>query len=186
MTEILPVAIASAQEKLAHTHSGAGGDLLGAPLVNARIASDCELFLSGPNLCRGYLGDDPLTELPTGDLARFDAEGRLVLTGRKKDMLIRGTFNLYPGLYEPAIEAVEGVTEAAIVGVPASETGDEEVVLAFVGDADPERLQRRLPTLIDHDALPDRIVVLPELPRTGRARKLDRERLRELVREAST
>ncbi|GLZ05406.1 fatty-acyl-CoA synthase [Actinomadura sp. NBRC 104412] len=183
MTEILPVAIASAQEKLAHTESWGGGDLLGTPLVKARIApDDGELHLSGPNLCRGYLGDTPMTELPTGDLARFDADGRLVLTGRKKDMLIRGKFNLYPGLYEPAIAAIDGVTEAAIVGVPDSETGDEEVVLAIVGDADPERLRRRLPDLIDHDALPDRIVVLTELPRSGRSRKLDRDRLRDLVR----
>ncbi|TDC40812.1 long-chain fatty acid--CoA ligase [Actinomadura sp. KC345] len=180
MTEILPVAIASAEEKLAHTGSG---DLLGAPLpgVGARLADDGELLLSGPNLCRGYLGAEPRAELPTGDLARLDG-GRLVLTGRKKDMLIRGKFNLYPGLYEPSIAALPGVAEAAIVGVPDPETGDEEVVLAVVGPADlPARLRRSLPDVIDHDALPDRIVVVDALPRSGRTRKLDRERLRELV-----
>ncbi|MFD0856613.1 class I adenylate-forming enzyme family protein, partial [Actinomadura adrarensis] len=187
MTEILPVAIASAQEKLAHTESGADGDLLGAPLAQARVSpDDGELCLSGPNLCRGYLGDPPLNELPTGDLARIDDDGRLVLTGRKKDMLIRGKFNLYPGLYEPAIAAIEGVTEAAIVGVPSPETGDEEVVLAVVGTADPAELQRRLPDLIDHDALPDRITVLPELPRSGRSRKLDRNLLRDAVQEVAS
>ncbi|MFF5259039.1 class I adenylate-forming enzyme family protein [Actinomadura viridis] len=185
MTEILPVAIASAQDKLAHTRSGAGGDLLGEPLVQARVAEDGELHLAGPNLCRGYLGDPPLDELPTGDLARLDGAGRLVLTGRKKDMLIRGKFNLYPGLYEPAIAALDGVTEAAIVGVPDPATGDEEVVLAVSGDGErlPERLAARLPEVIDHDALPDRVVVLPGLPRSGRGRKLDRDRLREMVRE---
>ncbi|MFC6934522.1 hypothetical protein ACFQHO_32050 [Actinomadura yumaensis] len=94
-------------------------------------------------------------------------------------MLIRGKFNLYPGLYEPAIAALDGVAEAAIVGVPDPETGDEQVVLAVVGDA--AGLARRLPGVIDHDALPDRIVELPELPRSGRGRKLDRERLRALV-----
>ncbi|TDC89248.1 class I adenylate-forming enzyme family protein [Actinomadura sp. 7K507] len=180
MTEVLPVAIASAREKLAHTGSG---DLLGAPLpgVGARLADDGELLLSGPSLCRGYLGGDPLTELPTGDLARLDG-GRLVLTGRKKDMLIRGKFNLYPGLYEPSIAALPGVAEAAIVGVPDPGTGDEEVVLAVVGPGDlPARLRRSLPDVIDHDALPDRIVVLDALPRSGRTRKLDRDRLRELV-----
>ncbi|GAA2419081.1 class I adenylate-forming enzyme family protein [Actinomadura vinacea] len=186
MTEILPVAIASAQEKLAHTRSGADGDLLGEPLVRTRTAADGELHLSGPNLCRGYLGAPPLDELPTGDLARLDGAGRLVLTGRKKDMLIRGDFNLYPGLYEPAIAALDGVTEAAIVGLRDPETGDEQVVLAVVGDAEPGRLRDRLPKVIDHDALPDRIVVLPELPRSGRARKLDRDRLRELVRGAAS
>ncbi|TDD85755.1 long-chain fatty acid--CoA ligase [Actinomadura darangshiensis] len=180
MTEILPVAIASAREKLAH---GASGDLLGAPLpgVGARLAADGELLLSGPSLCRGYLGADPLAELPTGDLARLD-DGRLVLVGRKKDMLIRGKFNLYPGLYEPSIAALPDVAEAAIVGVPDAETGDEEVVLAVVGPADlPARLRRSLPDVIDHDALPDRIVVVDELPRSGRTRKLDRDLLRELV-----
>jgi acyl-CoA synthetase (AMP-forming)/AMP-acid ligase II len=182
MTEILPVAIASAQEKLVHTTSGADGDLIGEPLVRARISpDDGELLLAGPNLCSGYLGDPPVAELPTGDLARFQDE-RLVLTGRKKDMLIRGKFNLYPGLYEPVIAAIDDVDEAAIVGVPDPETGDEEVVLAVVGDVEPEDLRRRLPELIDHDALPDRIVVLPELPRSGRSRKLDRDLLRESVR----
>ncbi|TMQ97460.1 acyl--CoA ligase [Actinomadura soli] len=183
MTEILPVAIASAQEKLAHAARTAPGDLLGAPLpgVGARLADDGELLLSGPNLCRGYLGAGPVSELPTGDLARLDG-GRLVLMGRKKDMLIRGKFNLYPGLYEPSIAALPGVAEAAIVGVPDAGTGDEEVVLAVVGPGDlPGRLRRSLPGVIDHDALPDRIVVLDELPRSGRTRKLDRDRLRELV-----
>ena len=185
MTEILPVAIASAREKLDHTRSGAGGDLLGAPLVPARVDATGELHLAGPNLCRGYLGEPPLAELPTGDLARFDGDGRLVLTGRRKDMLIRGKFNLYPGLYEPAIAALDGVDEAAIVGLPDPRTGDEEVVLAVTGDVDPGRLRRVLPEVVDHGALPDRVVVLPELPRSGRARKLDRDRLRALVKEGA-
>jgi acyl-coenzyme A synthetase/AMP-(fatty) acid ligase len=74
------------------------------------------------------------------------------------------------------------VAEAAIVGVPDPRTGDEEVVLAVVGPGDlPDRLRRALPDVIDHDALPDRIVVLDELPRSGRTRKLDRALLRERV-----
>ncbi|MBC6463037.1 class I adenylate-forming enzyme family protein, partial [Actinomadura sp. HBU206391] len=191
MTEILPVALASAGEKLAHTESGGEGDLLGVPLpgIGARPAEDGELLLSGPNLCRGYLGDPPLTELPTGDLVRIDEAGRLVLMGRKKDMLIRGKFNLYPGLYEPAIAALDGVAEAAIVGLADPMTGDEQVVLAVVGtrrDADAGdrlavRLRRILPGVIDAAALPDRIAVLAELPRSGRGRKVDRDRLRELL-----
>ncbi|MGI5167801.1 class I adenylate-forming enzyme family protein [Spirillospora sp. CA-253888] len=183
MTEILPVAIASAEDKLAHTGSGAEGDLLGEPLTGTAFADDGELLLSGPNLCRGYLGAPPLERLPTGDLARLDG-GRLVLLGRKKDMLIRGKFNLYPGLYEPAIAALPGVAEAAIVGLPDAATGDEEVVLAVVAEPGGAvaGLDRRLRGVIDHDALPDRIVELPELPRSGRGRKLDRERLRERVR----
>ncbi|MEU4805598.1 class I adenylate-forming enzyme family protein [Actinosynnema sp. NPDC023587] len=178
MTEILPVAIATADEKIVH-----GGDLLGRPLpgVTARIAHDGELRVSGPNLCRGYLGEAPLTEHATGDLARLDGD-RLVLTGRKKDMILRGRTNIYPGLHEPAIAGLPGVAAAIMVGVP-DEIGDERIVLVLTAlpDAGPglaDRTRTALPGLIDASALPDRIVVVDELPVTGRLRKVDRAALR--------
>ncbi|RAY17321.1 long-chain fatty acid--CoA ligase [Actinomadura craniellae] len=189
MTEMLPVAVATAAEKLAHWAAGAGGDLLGAvPAgITARIAADGELLLRGPNACLGYLGEPPLTEVATGDLARLDEQGRLVLVGRKKDMIIRGAVNIYPGLYEPAVAALPGVAEAALVGLPDPVTGDETVVLAVVPDGTVppgplvERLHRTLPEVLDAGALPDRIVALPELPRGGRSHKLDRAALRGLL-----
>ncbi|ADJ45789.1 fatty-acyl-CoA synthetase [Amycolatopsis mediterranei S699] len=190
MTEAIPLAVARAEDKLAHIERGLPGDLLGTPSpgVSVRIAGDGELLVSAPNACLGYLGAPPLTELATGDLARLDGAGRIVMTGRKKDMLIRGSYNIYPGLYEPSIALLAGVREAAMVGTPDPLTGDESVVLAVVADGadtDPARLVRRLrrqlPELIDAEAVPDRIVVLPELPRSGRSRKLDRSRLRELM-----
>ncbi|MGW2659802.1 class I adenylate-forming enzyme family protein [Nocardia tengchongensis] len=179
MTEILPVAITSAADKL--DFDGAG-DPLGFPVegVDARLADDGELILSGPNLCRGYLGEPPLKEIATGDLARFEG-GTLVLMGRKKDMMIRGKTNIYPGLYEPAIVGVEGVREAVMIGLP-NEIGDERIVLAVV--ADPHaigveaRLRRELPTLIDVSALPDDIVLVDEIPVSGRTSKPDRAELR--------
>ncbi|OXM60771.1 class I adenylate-forming enzyme family protein [Amycolatopsis vastitatis] len=193
MTEAIPLAVARAEDKLAHIERGLPGDLLGMPSpgVTARIAGDGELLVSAPNACLGYLGAPPLTELATGDVARLDDDGRIVMTGRKKDMLIRGTYNIYPGLYEPSIALLAGVREAAMVGTPDPVTEDETVVLAVVADpaVDPARLVRRLrrqlPGLIDAEAVPDRIVVLPELPRSGRSRKLDRRRLRELMTAAT-
>ncbi|MGW3367534.1 AMP-binding protein [Streptosporangium canum] len=180
MTEALPIAIASAREKLAQ----AEGDLLGAPLpgVGVRIADDGELFVSGPHLARRYLGEDPLAEIATGDLVRIE-EGRLVLLGRKKDMILRDGVNIYPGLYEPAVAALSGVAEAAIVGLADPETGDEEVVLAVIpADGYDEGLLRKaLPAIIDAAALPDRIEPLDAFPRSGRADKLDRAALRDLV-----
>ncbi|MFC6013792.1 class I adenylate-forming enzyme family protein [Nocardia lasii] len=180
MTEILPVAVATGAAKLAHD-----GDLLGAPVrgVEARIAEDGELVLSGPNLCRGYLGAEPLTEIATGDLARWDGK-ELVLTGRKKDMMIRGKTNIYPGLYEPAIVALDGVREAVMVGLP-DEIGDERIVLAVV--AEPEardlvaRLRELVPQIIDTTAVPDDIVVVERIPVSGRTNKPDRAALREML-----
>ncbi|MFJ5229265.1 class I adenylate-forming enzyme family protein [Kitasatospora sp. NPDC088391] len=186
-TEMLPIAVTDADAKLA---AAADGDLAGLPLpgVTARLGEDGELLLRGPHLAVGYLGEGPLGELRTGDRARIDEQGRIVLIGRLKDMLIRGSFNLYPGLYEPAIAALPGVAEAVIVGVPDPQTADESVVLAVRPDGTlPEAellraLHRALPRAIDHAALPDRIRCLPEIPRRGRTEKPDRDRLRELLR----
>jgi acyl-CoA synthetase (AMP-forming)/AMP-acid ligase II len=182
MTEILPVAIADGVAKLAAPPTE--GDEVGRimPSVDARI-DDGELVLAGPGLALGYLAElpqHPLTEIRTGDLARLDGD-RLTLLGRRKDMFIRGTQNVYPGLYEPIIAGLPGVVDVAMVGVP-DEIGDDRIVLALVGDDGvAERVSRALPGLIDAGVLPDEIVVLDELPRGGRSRKLDRAALAQRV-----
>src|SRR5690606_9940376 len=73
MTEMLPVAIADGAEKLAR--DGGDGDHAGrlVPSVRARV-DDGELVVGGPGLASGYLGEAPLTEVRTGDLARLDGE----------------------------------------------------------------------------------------------------------------
>ncbi|MEO6533732.1 MAG: class I adenylate-forming enzyme family protein [Pseudolysinimonas sp.] len=207
MTEILPVAIVDGRAKLdASTRDGdaAGGDWVGrlVPSVRARLV-DGELMLSGPGLARGYLAElpeHPLTELATGDLARLDsgADGtdELTLLGRRKDMFIRGSQNVYPGLYEPIIAGIAGVSDAAMVGLP-DEIGDDRVVVVVVPDADPparpsaehpvaRSVARALPGLIDAGVLPDAVLALAELPRAGRNRKLDRATLTAQVRAALT
>ncbi len=188
MTEILPVAIADGAEKLAAPVDA--GDPVGrlVPSVAARI-DDGELVLSGPGLALGYLAElpeHPLAELRTGDLATIDGD-RLTLQGRAKDMFIRGTQNVYPGLYEPVIAGLPGVADAAMAGVPDA-IGDDRIVLAIVpADAPPAHpttahplaaeVTRRLPGLIDAGVLPDAVVAVPALPRAGRGRKLDRAAL---------
>src|SRR5690606_21278177 len=155
MTEILPVAVVEAQEKLAHAGDG---DLVGVPLPGtvARLdpvedadpADDGavvgELVLSGPSLMAGYLHDldapargagPRAAEHRTGDLARLDGRGRVVLVGRTRDMIIRGTTNIYPGLFEPRVAALDGVAEALLVGVPQVD-GDERVALVLTAAAD--------------------------------------------------
>jgi acyl-CoA synthetase (AMP-forming)/AMP-acid ligase II len=193
-TEMLPIAVVDACDKINYaqvsTHiDNGGGDLAGHPLpgVSTRLTPQGELLVQGTHLAISYLGDGPIGELNTGDVARIDPDGQIVLLGRTKDMLIRGSFNLYPGLYEPAIAALAGVSEAAFVGVPDPQTADEVVVLAVVPDgstADPglvRLLRRELPVMIDHAALPDRIVCIPAIPRRGRSDKPDRDKLRDLI-----
>lgn len=233
MTEILPVAVVEAGDKLAFDGDG---DLVGAPLagIAARIVAAAErgagadddagsddeagsdeagsgvaptgeLVLAGPSLMAGYLddlGQSPRSaaEHHTGDLAYLDNFGRIVLVGRSRDMIIRGTVNIYPGLYEPRVAALDGVEAAVLVGVQ-QEDGDERVALVLTAErasGAPARpaasrteaagrltddhplltgVRARLPEILDHGALPDVVLLAERIPLAGRSRKPDRRAL---------
>lgn len=188
MTELLPIAIADGAEKLAR--SDAEGDWVGRIVsgVTARVDGD-ELVVAGPGMA-SYLGEPAATEVCTGDLARLDG-GELTLLGRKKDMFIRGTQNVYPGLYEPLIASLPGVREAVLTGVP-DEIGDDRLVLLLVPDTGAPAsfdsshplalaVARALPGLVDTGVLPDVVFVSPEFPRRGRSQKVDRAEIRRRV-----
>jgi acyl-CoA synthetase (AMP-forming)/AMP-acid ligase II len=189
MTEILPICVVSLAEKLAYT---APGDLVGRPLpgVSLSLAPDGELRVGGPHLFDRYLDGPPVREHATGDLATMDPQGRVILIGRKKDMIIRGHHNLYPTLIESTIRQVPGVRNCALIGVYDPVRSDEAVVLV-VEKADPrdEATFRRYltaelltgPHSIDQEAQPDRIVFAP-LPTAGRSQKVDKQKLRALLR----
>jgi len=201
MTEILPVAIADGQAKL--DAPAQDGDWVGrlVPSVRATLREiddgGGELVLSGPGLARGYLAElpeHPLAELATGDLARLDGDS-LTLLGRRKDMFIRGSQNVYPGLYEPIIAGMPGVSDAAMVGIP-DELGDDRIVVVVVPQHDvpaqpsaehpvARSVARALPGLLDAGVLPDAVLAIGELPRAGRSRKLDRVALTAQLRAAT-
>ena len=118
MTENLLVAAIDGREK-AQLPTDAG-DVVGKPVsgVEIKIADDGEILLRSPQTYTRYLHLERRDDWhASGDIGHLDTAGRLVLTGRKKDMIIRRNFNLYPGLYEPTINRIAGVTESAFVGV---------------------------------------------------------------------
>lgn len=154
-----------------------------------RIDEQGQLCVSGERLCARYFGGECLTEVATGDLARLDDDGRIVLLGRLKDMIIRGRSNIYPALYEDGIAEIPGVSRCALIGVWDSRLGDERVVLAVepaVGEKNTAGLRRRVEhalqshPIIDSFAVPDEIVITP-LPESGRAHKVDRNALRKTL-----
>ncbi len=111
----------------------------------------------------------------TGDLATLDPDGRIVLGGRLKDMVLRRAENIYPGLYEPSLH-LPGVELAVLVGVPDGD-GDERLV-ALVQPSpgtDPGRLRAALagPLARMGSARPD-AVLFGRVPLAGRSRKPDR------------
>ena len=60
----------------------------------------------------------------TGDLGRIDADGYVHIVGRGKDLIISGGFNIYPKEIEAEIDALEGVVESAVIGVPHPDLGE--------------------------------------------------------------
>ncbi|MFF4041289.1 class I adenylate-forming enzyme family protein [Streptomyces sp. NPDC001816] len=173
LTELFPAAAAEQADKVAFTGEG---DLVGAPLpgVAAKTDASGELLLSGPAARNRYLGEDPDPWVATGDRARLDG-GRIVLEGRRKDMILRHAENIYPGLYEPALH-VPGVELALLVGVPAGD-GDERLVAVVQPSprADRDALRSALDRPLERmgTARPD-AVLLTDIPLSGRSLKPDR------------
>ncbi len=77
-----------------------------------------------------WTSPEGLTFIRTGDVGRFDADGFLILSDRKKDMIISGGFNIYPSDLETVLRGHEAVRECAVVGAPSREWG--ETPAAFV------------------------------------------------------
>ncbi|MCY4635051.1 MAG: class I adenylate-forming enzyme family protein [Acidobacteria bacterium] len=94
-----------------------------------------EIRIAGPCLMRGYAGDgseSPIRDgwLRTGDLGRFDADAYLAVTGRLKDVIVRGGENLSPRAIEDILARHPGVAACCVVGAPHPDLG--EVPVAFV------------------------------------------------------
>jgi len=96
-----------------------------------------EVVLRGPSVIPGYWNDPEATAaaidadgwLATGDMGRVDDEGDLYLVDRKKELIIRGGYNVYPREVEEALYSHPGVLEAAVVGVPDETLGEEVAAL---------------------------------------------------------
>jgi long-chain acyl-CoA synthetase len=96
-----------------------------------------EICVRGPNVMKGYYRRPDLTAetvrdgwLHTGDIGRMDADGNVYVVDRKKDMIIRGGLNVYPRDVEEVLFEHPAIAEAAVIGRPDSNYGEE--VIAFV------------------------------------------------------
>ncbi|KAA5545002.1 class I adenylate-forming enzyme family protein [Adhaeribacter rhizoryzae] len=181
MTEHLLVSTVDGREKINYTGTG---DLVGKPVagVEVKIAEDGELLVSSEQLFSRYYHLPNRPEFhATGDLARLDADGNILLMGRKKEMIIRSNTNIYPALYEDTIKKIPGVEEAAMVGIYSPEKEDEEVYLA-VETSQNLTAKYILDKIsygelqIERKALPDEVVFM-QVPRKGRQHKIDRAQI---------
>ena len=132
------------------------------------------LEVKGPNVFAGYwrMPERTAEEMRpdgffvTGDLARIGADGYVTIVGRAKDLIISGGLNVYPKEVEAALDALPGVVESAVIGVPHPDFG-EAVVAVLAVSADPGDVAARLRDRLAAFKLPKYVAVVESLPRNA-------------------
>lgn len=149
---------------------------------------DGEILLRSPTQMTGYYGLDqsPIDKdgwLHTGDLGRLDDKGNLWITGRCKDMIIRGGENIAPAAVERALMTIPGVTEAVVFGVPHADLGEEVMAVVVVdSDASASELQEQLRTKVASFSVPSRWRVQKDPLPTNHTGKVDKVAISEQLR----
>lgn len=155
------------------------------PLVEVKFLEhpglpDGEILLRSPTQMTGYYGLDesPIDKegwLHTGDLGRLDERGNLWITGRSKDMIIRGGENIAPAAVERALMNIEGVSEAVVFGVPHSDLGEEVMAVVVVdGELTSSQLKDKLKGNVASFAIPSLWRVQKDPLPTNPAGKVDK------------
>ncbi len=164
------------------------------PTIDRPAGEPGELLVRGPQGCRGYHGrpDETAAVLleggwfRTGDVVTIDEDGFVRIADRIKELIITGGFNVSPSEVEDAVRELDGVRDAAVVGIP-RDGGDEEVVAAVVleegATLDEQAARTTLRAELAAYKVPRRIVVLDELP-TSLLGKVLRRKVREGIVEA--
>ncbi|MFM7066455.1 MAG: malonate--CoA ligase [Gammaproteobacteria bacterium] len=146
----------------------------------------------GPHVFRGYWRNPLRTAedfradgyFITGDLGYRDARGYVFISGRAKDLVISGGFNVYPAELENLLDSIPGVAESAVIGVPHPDLG--EAVVAVVQARDPAldegTVLAGLSGQLARYKQPRRVVFVAELPRNTMG-KVQKNRLREQFAE---
>jgi malonyl-CoA/methylmalonyl-CoA synthetase len=160
-------------------------DPLGCPLEAGAVGM---LEVKGPNVFSGYWRRDHLRSddfrpdgfFITGDIATMDETGRITLIGRARDVIISGGLNIYPREVEQALDAIAGITESAVIGVPHPDFGEAVVAVVAAGATLPAEsdIRAALAESLAKFKLPKRIFRLDELPRNamGKVQKAELRR----------
>lgn len=158
----------------------------GKPLPQGGIGV---IELKGPNVFKGYwrMPDKTAQEFRrdgwfiTGDLGYVDADGYVTISGRAKDLIISGGFNVYPAEIENALDALPVVGESAVIGLPHADFGEAvtAIVTARPGcTVEESAVRAELEGVLAKFKVPKRVLVRQELPRNAMG-KVQKNALRE-------
>ena len=152
---------------------------VGPPLpgVQVRVTGESEgigtIEVRGPNVFAGYWRNPEKTAAEfredgwfiTGDLGKIDGDGYVHIIGRGKDLIITGGYNVYPKEVEDEIDALPGVTESAVIGVPHDDFGEAVVAVVVGAGLDPEAMITALRIRLAAYKLPKAVHIVDALPR---------------------
>ena len=152
-----------------------------------------EIEVRGPNVFKGYwqMPEKTAEELRrdgffiTGDLGQIDQDGYLHIVGRNTDLIISGGYNIYPKEVELLLDEEEHVLESAVIGVPHPDFGETVVgILVADGESQPdlEVINANIAKSLARFKHPQRLIVLPELPRNTMG-KVQKNVLRDQFRD---
>jgi long-chain acyl-CoA synthetase len=145
-----------------------------------------EIAIKGHNVMKGYWNKDDATKevldddgwFRTGDMAKVDEDGYFFIVDRKKELIIRGGYNVYPREIEEVLYEHEGVLEAAVIGVPDESMGEEvgaAVVLKQGQDVSADDLKGFVKEQVAGYKYPRKIWFVDELPKGPTGKILKRE-----------
>jgi long-chain acyl-CoA synthetase len=144
-----------------------------------------EIAIRGHNVMAGYWGKPAATAesisdgwFLTGDLARLDDDGYFFIVGRKKDLIIRGGYNVYPREIEEVLHEHQAVAEVAVIGIPHAELGEEigaAVQLKPGAAATPAELRAFTRERMAAYKYPRHVWLVRELPKGSTGKILNRE-----------
>jgi fatty-acyl-CoA synthase len=140
------------------------------------------IFVGNAMLFEGYTGGGAAKEvvdglMSSGDVGRFDADGRLYVEGRDDEMIVSGGENVFPQEVEDCLSRHEAVVEVAVIGVEDDEFGKRLRAFVVVGSARPSEddLKDWVRQNLARYKVPREIVFLDELPRNATGKILKRE-----------
>jgi long-chain acyl-CoA synthetase len=144
-----------------------------------------EVVIKGPNIMQGYLNRPEATAeslvngwLLTGDIGYLDADGFLFIVDRKKDMIIKGGYNIYPREIEEVLYQLPQIAEAAVVGIQDEAKGEQVRAVISVrpgAELDREAIEDFLSQNLAKYKLPSEYVFVAELPKGPTGKILKRE-----------
>ncbi|MGI9098314.1 MAG: long-chain-fatty-acid--CoA ligase [Solirubrobacteraceae bacterium] len=144
-----------------------------------------EILIKGHNVMKGYWQRPEATAeaikdgwFATGDLAKVDEDGYFFIVDRKKELIIRGGYNIYPREVEEVLYEHPAVREVAVVGVPHEELGEEvgaAVALKDGMEVDPEELKAFVKDQLASYKYPRKVWLVDDLPKGPTGKILKRE-----------